>query len=188
MGRPASRPILSLGSTPIANALVDPQDAPEADATYPLAIALCPACSLVQLEYALPADAIFDEDYPYYSSFSDALCAHAATHAARLIADRQLGPASFAVEVASNDGYLLRNFVTAGVRSLGIDPSPGPAAAAEAIGVPTVVDFFGRERAAAIRDEHGPADLIVANNVLAHVPDLNDFVGGLGSCSPMMGS
>ena len=146
---------------------------------YPLGIALCPACALVQLEYALPADAIFDEDYPYYSSFSDALCAHAAAHVAELIAGRQLGSTSFAVEVASNDGYLLRNFVSAGVRALGVDPSPGPAAAAEAVGVPTIVEFFGRERAAAIRDEHGPADVIVANNVLAHVPDLNDFVGGL---------
>ena len=97
----------------------------------------------------------------------------------QLIAGRQLGSTSLAVEVASNDGYLLRNFVSAGVRALGVDPSPGPAAAAEAVGVPTIVEFFGRERAAAIRDEHGPADVIVANNVLAHVPDLNDFVGGL---------
>ena len=171
--------ILSLGSTPIANSLVDPGDPPDTDAMYPLGIALCPACTLVQLEYALPADAIFDEDYPYYSSFSDALCAHAAAHVAELIAGRQLGSTSLAVEVASNDGYLLRNFVSAGVRALGVDPSPGPAAAAEAVGVPTIVEFFGRERAAAIRDEHGPADVIVANNVLAHVPDLNDFAGGL---------
>ena len=136
-------------------------------------------CSLVQLEYALPSDAIFDDDYPYYSSFSEALCDHAAAHVARLISTRSLDSNSFAVEVASNDGYLLQNFVSAGVRTLGIDPSPGPAAAAERIGVPTIVDFFGRDRAAAILETHGAADVIVANNVLAHVPDLDDFVGGL---------
>jgi SAM-dependent methyltransferase len=173
------RSILSLGSTPIANELVDPRAAPPIDPTYPLAIALCEDCSLVQLEYALPSDAIFDKDYPYFSSYSDALCDHAAAHVARLISTRCLDSNSFAVEVASNDGYLLRNFVSAGVRALGIDPSPGPAAAAERIGVPTIVDFFGRARAAAILEEHGVADVIVANNVLAHVPDLDDFVGGL---------
>jgi SAM-dependent methyltransferase len=172
------RPVLDLGSTPVANALVDPARAPAVDPTYPLAVAFCPTCTLVQLAYALPADAIFDAEYPYFSSFSDALMAHAAAHVDGLIASRGLGPKSFAVEVASNDGYLLRNFVEAGVRTLGIDPSPGPAAAAADVGVPTIVGFFGTEQAAAMRAEHGPADVIVANNVMAHVPDLNDFVGG----------
>jgi hypothetical protein len=89
-----------------------------------------------------------------------------------------LGSGSFAVEVASNDGYLLRNFVAAGIRTLGIDPSPGPVEAARAIGVPTILGFFGRDMAAAIREEHGQAAVIAANNVMAHVPDLNDFVAG----------
>ena len=175
------REVLSLGSTPIANALVDPLDAPATDPVFPLDIVFCTACALVQLGHALPADRIFDEEYPYYSSFSDALCAHAAAHVDRLISERGLGPKSLVVEVASNDGYLLRNVVAAGVHALGIDAAPGPAAAAEAIGVPTIVDFFGVERAQAMRDKNGPADVIIANNVMAHVPDLNDFVGGFAA-------
>jgi SAM-dependent methyltransferase len=172
------QPIVDLGTTPIANALVDPARATRADDAYPLGIVFCPACSLVQLGYALPADVIFAEDYPYFSSFSDALCRHAARHVEGLVATRGLGGSSFAVEVASNDGYLLRNFVAAGVRTLGIDPSPGPAAAAEEIGVRTIVGFFGAEVAEQMVAEHGRADVIVANNVMAHVPDVNDFVAG----------
>ncbi len=171
--------VLSLGKTPIANALVDPADAPAVDPAYPLEIVFCGACALVQLGWELPAEAIFDEEYPYYSSFSDALCRHAATHVEELIATRGLHSGNFAVEVASNDGYLLRNFVEAGVRVLGVDPSPGPAGAAELVGVSTVVDFFGTDLARRIAAEHGRADVIVANNVMAHVPFLNDFVGGL---------
>jgi SAM-dependent methyltransferase len=175
------RSVLSLGSTPIANALVDPEHAPATDPTYPLEIVFCGQCALVQLGYALPADHLFDDAYPYFSSCSDAVTRHAAAHVEQLIIDRQLGSHSLAVEVASNDGYLLRNFLPAGVRALGIDPAPGPAAAAVAIGVPTVVDFFGVAAAEAIRADHGPADVIVANNVMAHVPDLNDFVGGFAA-------
>ena len=119
-------PVLNLGSTPIANALVDPTKLPEVDPSFPLAITFCPECTLVQLAHPLPADAIFDEDYPYFSSFSDALMAHAAEHVAGLLRTRHLDQGSLAVETASNDGYLLRNFVAAGVRTLGIDPSPGP--------------------------------------------------------------
>jgi hypothetical protein len=171
------RPVLSLGDTPVANALVAP-GATGDDPRFPLEIVFCAQCSLVQLGYALAAEDIFDEDYPYYSSFSDALCAHAKEHVDNLIATRGLGASSFAVEVASNDGYLLRNFVAAGIRTLGIDPSPGPAAKAEEIGVPTIVGLFGTERAQQMLTDHGPADVICANNVMAHVPDLNDFVGG----------
>ena len=171
-------PVLALGSTPIANDLIDPADAARPDPTYPLEIVFCATCSLVQLGFALPAGRLFDIEYPYFSSFSDAFNEHSAAHVAGLIASRRLGPDSFAVEVASNDGYLLRNFVEAGVRALGIDPAPGPAAAAEEVGVRTIVGFFGVEAATAMRAEHGAADVIVANNVMAHVPDLNDFVGG----------
>lgn len=174
------RGVLELGATPVANALVDPASG-ASDPTFPLEIVFCAECTLVQLGYALAAEDIFDDDYPYYSSFSDALCAHAATHVAGLIERRGLGSHSFAVEVASNDGYLLRNFVAAGVRTLGIDPSPGPAAKAVEIGVPTIVGFFGTEVATRMRADHGPADVIVANNVMAHVPDLNDFVGGFAA-------
>ena len=174
-------PIVSLGSTPIANALVTPERAGEEDATYPLEIVFCPTCALVQVGYALPAERIFDEEYPYFSSFSDVFSEHAAAHARQLIDQRRLGPDAFVVEVASNDGYLLRNFVAAGVRALGIDPASGPAAAAEQIGVPTIVAFFGVDEAQAIADKQGHADVILANNVMAHVPDLNDFVGGFAT-------
>jgi hypothetical protein len=175
------REVLSLGSTPIANALVDPLDAPAEDPVFPLVVVLCTTCALVQLGYALPAERIFDDEYPYYSSFSDALCAHAAAHVDQLVSERSLGPSSLVVEVASNDGYLLRNVVAAGVPALGIDPAPGPAAAATEIGVPTIVGFFGVEQAKAMRDAHGPADVVVANNVMAHVPDLDDFAGGFAA-------
>jgi SAM-dependent methyltransferase len=169
-------PVLDLGETPIANALQE-MGAPPAP-RYPLNIVFCPECSLVQLGYELDASVIFDDEYPYYSSVSDALVRHAGEHAARLIASRRLDSSSIAVEVASNDGYLLQHFQRAGVRTLGIDPSPGPAEAARAIGIETIVGFFGRTEALAIRASHGPADVIVANNVMAHVPDLDDFVGG----------
>lgn len=170
--------VVDLGSTPIANALVEPEDVDSTDASYPLAVKFCEDCALVQLAFELPADLIFDAEYPYYSSFSEAFCRHAAEHVDGLVARRGLDSRSLAVEIASNDGYLLRNFGSAGVRVLGVDPSPGPAAAAEAIGVPTIVEFFGSDLARSIVEAHGRADVIVANNVMAHVPDLNDFVSG----------
>ncbi len=171
--------VLDLGTTPIANSLVDPTDAPAADDRYPLGLMFCRDCSLVQLTYELPASAIFGDDYPYYSSFSDELCRHAAEHVDGLLASRPLDAGSLAVEVASNDGYLLRNFVAAGVRVLGVDPAPGPAAAANSAGVPTTVGFFGLDLARSIVAERGHADVVIANNVMAHVPQLNDFVAGL---------
>lgn len=174
------RDVLSLGSTPVANTLPYPDQA-DADVAYPLFIVVCVDCSLVQLGHALRAEEIFTDDYPYYSSFSSALSAHAAAHAAELLTSRSLGADSLVVEVASNDGYLLKHFVTAGVPVLGIDPSPGPAAAAELAAVPTLVEFFGEELAKQIRKEHGAADVIIANNVLAHVPDLNDVVAGFAA-------
>ena len=169
--------VLSLGSTPVANTLPYP-DQIEPDASYPLGIVACADCSLVQLGHALGAADIFTDDYPYFSSVSEALCAHAEAYVADLRTQRSFGPDSLVVEVASNDGYLLKHFVAAGIRTLGVDPSPGPAAAARANGVPTLVDFFSATLARTIRNEHGAADVIIANNVLAHVPDLNDVVAG----------
>jgi SAM-dependent methyltransferase len=174
-------PILSLGETPIANELVQPDAAPEVDAAFPLGIMLCTECGLVQLDHELPADVIFDQDYPYYSSFSPAMLEHAATHARGLARQRDLDGDSFVVELASNDGYLLRNFVELGIPVLGIDPAPGPASAAIEAGVPTLVDFFGVEVARRVRADQGAADVVIANNVMAHVPDLNDFVGGIAA-------
>lgn len=178
-GRADPQAFLSLGETPIANALVTPERAGRPDPVHVLEVGFCSGCTLVQLTHELPAAAIFDADYVYYSSFSDMLLRHSAAHVDELVSGRGLGAGSFVLEVASNDGYLLRRFVEHGVPVLGVEPTPGPAAAARAAGVPTREAFFGRDLAREIRDEHGPADVVVANNVMAHVPALNDFVAGL---------
>lgn len=177
-GGAAPRPFLSLGETPIANSLLNEDRLAAPEPRYPLEVGFCPTCSLVQLTHALSAEAIFDADYPYFSSFSDALCRHAREHALNLVATRGLDERSLVVEVASNDGYLLRNFVEAGVPSLGIEPTPGPAAAAREAGVETLEAFFTTDLATQLRAEGRRADVIVANNVMAHVPDLNGFVAG----------
>lgn len=170
---------LSLGTTPIANALVSPRLNGVTERQFSLTLAFCSTCSLVQLLESLPSDVIFSESYPYYSSFSDVLLKHSREHAMELIKSQNLDAHSFVVEVASNDGYLLRNFIDAGIRVLGIDPAPGPAEAARAAGIETITAFFDRDLARSLRAEHGPANVIVANNVLAHVPDPNGFVAGL---------
>jgi SAM-dependent methyltransferase len=176
-GRP--RPFLSLGETPIANRLVRADALDAADPTFPLGVGFCEHCALVQLTHALPADEIFDADYPYYSSFSDMLVRHSEKHVIELIESLGLGPHSLVVELASNDGYLLKAFVERGIPVLGIEPTPGPAAAARAVGVPTREAFFGAELARQLVDEGLRADVIIANNVMAHVPDLGSFVEGL---------
>lgn len=177
-GGSAPRPFLSLGETPIANSLLTEDRLAAPESRYPLGVGFCPTCSLVQLTHALPAEAIFSADYPYFSSFSDALCRHAREHALNLVATRGLDERSLVVEVASNDGYLLRNLVEAGVPVLGIEPTPGPAAAAREVGVETLEAFFTADLAERLRAEGRRADVIVANNVMAHVPDLNGFVAG----------
>lgn len=178
-GGTALRPFLDLGRMPLPDNLVRPECADDPEPRFPLTVAYCPQCTLVQILEDVPPEQLFVDNYLYFSSFSEALLQHAARHAQRLMAGRGLTSDSFVVEVASNDGYLLRNFVEAGVRVLGVDPAPGQAAAAEAVGVPTLTRFFGARLAGEIRSEHGPADVVVANNVMAHVPDLNDFVAGL---------
>lgn len=178
-GGSAPRPFLSLGETPIANSLLTEDRLAASEPRFPLGVGFCSTCTLVQLTHALPAEAIFGVDYPYFSSFSDALCRHAREHALNLVEARGLGERSLVVEVASNDGYLLRNFVEAGVPGLGIEPTPGPAAAAREIGVDTLEAFFTADLAERLRAEGRRADVIVANNVMAHVPDLNGFVAGL---------
>jgi SAM-dependent methyltransferase len=176
---PGLRPFLSLGKTPLADALLTEASLSEPEPRFPLDVAFCPNCSLVQILEEVPPDQLFVDNYLYFSSFSDHLLGHARAHAESLIASRNLGVQSLVVELASNDGYLLRNFVDAGVPVLGIDPAPDQAAAAEAAGVPTLQEFFGEVLAHKIRAERGPADVIIANNVMAHVPDLNGFVEGM---------
>jgi SAM-dependent methyltransferase len=173
------RPFLSLGKTPLADALVRPEDLGEIEALYPLDVAFCPHCSLVQILEEVPPDRLFVDNYLYFSSFSDELLAHSRRHAEALVAARGLGSSSLVVELASNDGYLLKNFAERGIPVLGVDPAPDQADAAEAAGIPTLREFFGPELARRMRDDVGPADVIIANNVMAHVPDLNGFVEGM---------
>jgi hypothetical protein len=146
---------------------------------YPLHVFVCDRCFLVQLDEYVAPDTIFSAEYPYFSSYSSSWVAHARDYAAHMKADYGVGRESFVVEIASNDGYLLQHFVEDGVRCLGVEPSAGVAHAAVAKGVPTVVRFFGTETAEHLVAEHGKADLVIGNNVLAHVPKLNDFVSGL---------
>jgi SAM-dependent methyltransferase len=157
-----------------------PEDVADMEPFYPLHVWLCDQCFLVQLEELVPPDEIFgDGEYAYFSSFSDSWLAHASRYVAATSERFGLGEKSFVVEVASNDGYLLQYFVERDVRVLGIEPASNTAAAAREKGVDTLVRFFGLETAEFVAKEHGRADLIAGNNVLAHVPDINDLVAGL---------
>lgn len=176
-GAPGPTPILDLGATPLANALL-PADAPAGpEPRYPLVLALCEACALLQLTHVVPPETLF-RHYFYFSSYSDTMVRHAADLAGRLAAARGLGPGSLVIEAASNDGYLLRAYQALGVPVLGIEPALNVAAEAEARGVPTLTAFFGRALAARLVAEGRRADVFHANNVLAHVPDLDGFVAG----------
>jgi SAM-dependent methyltransferase len=170
---------LSLGETPLADALVTPGADLSAEPRFPLDVALCPSCALVQILCDVPPAQLFVDNYLYFSSFSDDLLHHAKRHADELVTSRRLGPGSLVVEIASNDGYFLRNFLDHGVGVLGIDPAPGQAEAAEALGVPTIRSFFGLDLARELTADGIHADVVVANNVMAHVPDLNGFVAGM---------
>ncbi|HVC25885.1 MAG TPA: class I SAM-dependent methyltransferase [Acidimicrobiales bacterium] len=171
---------LSLGVTPLADALVSAERLGDDEDRYPLDVSFCPRCSLVQITTEVPPAKLFVDNYLYFSSFSDALLRHSREHAIDLVDAHGLGPHDLVVEVGSNDGYLLRSFAERGVPVLGIDPAPDQASAAIANGIPTITEFFGLEIAERLRDGGRRASVIVANNVMAHVPDLNGFVAGLG--------
>jgi SAM-dependent methyltransferase len=170
---------LDLGVTPLADALVTEAALSETEETFPLEVAFCEESKLVQILENVEAKKLFVDNYLYFSSFSDALLSHSREHALGLIQSRGLDKDSLVVELASNDGYLLKNFVEAGVPVLGIDPAPNQARIANENGVPTIAEFFGVELAQRLVSEGKRADVIIANNVMAHVPDLNDFVGGM---------
>lgn len=170
--------LVDLGSSPLCNSLLDTTSLHAGEVFYPLHVRVCSACFLAQLdEFVSPAE-IFSE-YSYFSSFSDSFVAHARNYAEMAISRFSLTPRSKVVEVASNDGYLLQHFVARSIPVLGIEPALNVAAAARSKGVPTVSQFLGSATGTAIQQEHGPADLVAANNVLAHTPHLNDFVSGL---------
>jgi len=169
-----------LGLSPLSNAFLEAGQLGEPERFYPLHARVCSECLLVQLEQVEQPEHIFSDDYAYFSSYADSWLAHAERYVAAIVPRLGLGPASRVVELASNDGYLLQYFVRRGIPVLGVEPAANVARAAEAKGVPTRVAFFGRRLAQALRTDGPPADLVVANNVLAHVPDLNDFVAGVG--------
>ncbi|MCU1488177.1 MAG: C-methyltransferase [Actinomycetia bacterium] len=166
-----------LGVSPLANSYVDVADARRMEPFYPLKVLVCRSCLLVQVEELATASDIFSE-YAYFSSASTSWLDHARRFAGDAVGALGLGAGSLVVELASNDGYLLRWFVEAGIPVLGVEPAANVAAAAEAVGVPSRVAFFGEALGRALAADRR-ADLVVANNVLAHVPDLHDFVAGI---------
>ena len=172
-------PILSFGQTPLADALLTEAQLELPELTAPLDLVFCPNCGLVQITETVPPEVLFCRDYPYFSSVSKTLLQHFRESAKELIQSRHLNSNSLVVEAASNDGYMLRNFVERGVAVLGIDPAQGPAQAAQQAGIPTLCTFFGKELARQMREEGRVADVFLANNVLAHVPDLNGFVASI---------
>jgi SAM-dependent methyltransferase len=163
---------------PLANAILAPEDLARPEPRYPLALAYCPACWLVQITETVAPELLFRE-YTYFSSVSDEFVEHARAIADRLIVARHLGPSSLVVELASNDGYLLQHYAGAGVPVLGIDPARNIAEVATARGVPTLAEFFTRDLADELARSGRTADVVHANNVIAHVPDLNGFVAGI---------
>jgi SAM-dependent methyltransferase len=174
-------PVLDLGTTPLADRMLYEHQLDEPEPTFPLEVGFCPACSLMQITETVDPELLFDEDYPYFSSFSNYLLEHSRRNVLELIERRRLGPDSFVIELASNDGYLLKNYVEHGIPVLGIDPVPALCEAAEKIGVPSRAAFFGRKAGEELAAEGRQADIIHANNVLAHVADTNGFVAGIAA-------
>lgn len=170
---------LDLGLKPPSDRILTEEQLNKPEAFYPLEVAFCHNCSLVQILETVPPEELFSEEYQYYSSFSPTLLEHSKNNVRELINEREIGGDSLVVELASNDGYLLKNYVEKGIKVLGIDPAKGQAEAAEKIGVPTLQTFFAKELARQLRAEGNSADIIHANNVLAHVADTNGFIEGI---------
>ena len=176
---PLTHTFLDLGFAPPSNAYLSADDLTRPEKYYPLKIKVCDQCWLVQTEDYAAADELFGSQYAYFSSTSSGWLAHAARYSEAIIRKLQLGCDSLVVEVACNDGYLLKNFVAAGIPCLGIEPTASTAAAAERLGIPVLREFFGAELARRLAADGKQADLIVGNNVYAHVPEINDFTRGL---------
>ncbi|WP_298854375.1 class I SAM-dependent methyltransferase [uncultured Ruegeria sp.] len=180
-GAALTQTLVDLGLSPLANSYVPPERAGTACPRYPLHAWVCNDCYLVQVEDAVPADEIFNADYAYFSSYSDSWLAHAKAYVEKMVDRLDLGPDDLVIEIASNDGYLLQYFVEKGIPVLGIEPSGSVAAAAEEKGVRTLVDYFGEALARKVAETEKPPSLIASANVLAHVPDINDFVTGIAT-------
>lgn len=165
--------------SPLCQTQITRENLNRGEVFYPLHVWICTECWLVQLEEYVSPTVIFSDIYPYFSSYSDSWVEHARRYVEKVMAEQGIGPTSRVVELASNDGYLLQHFKARGVTCLGVEPTQSTAQAAIAKGIPTVCDFFGSRLASRLRGEYGAADLVLGNNVLAHVPDLNDFVAGV---------
>ncbi len=176
---PLRQSFLDLGHAPPSNAYLTQADLSRPERYYPLRLWVCEQCWLVQTEDYADSGELFDADYAYFSSTSSSWLAHARAYAERMRETLHLGAGSLVIEVASNDGYLLRNFVEAGVPCLGVEPTASTAAAAERLGIPVLREFFGEALGRRLAEEGRQADLLLGNNVFAHVPDINDFSRGL---------
>ncbi|OXE36295.1 MAG: SAM-dependent methyltransferase [Phenylobacterium zucineum] len=176
---PLTLTFLDLGRQPLANSFLTSQQlAAGQEKSYPLHTRVCPECLLVQADDPVDAGDIFDDGYAYFSSYSESWVAHAKRYAEAMIARFGLGPQSLVIEVASNDGYLLKHFKAVGIPILGIEPTANTARAAMDIGIPTEVSFFNADTGRALAARGVSADLMAGNNVLAHVPDIGEFVAG----------
>lgn len=171
--------VLDLGMSPLADRLLTADQLRDPEPKYPLRLVFCHDCSLVQIDHTVAPEELFCNDYPYFSSVSDALQVHTIANVKDILARRNLAPDSLVVELASNDGYLLKHYKQAGIKVLGIDPAEPPAKAAMAMGVDTLIDFFTLELAHKLAAQGVAADVLHANNVLAHVADTNGFVEGV---------
>lgn len=170
---------LDLGFAPPSNAYLTKDDLTKPENYYPLKVMVCDQCWLVQTEDYAQADELFDAEYAYFSSTSAGWLEHAKRYAKKMISDLSLNENSLVIEVASNDGYLLKNFLEKKIPCLGIEPTASTAKAAESLGIPVLQEFFGEELGKQLKQNGRQADLIAGNNVYAHVPDINDFTRGL---------
>jgi len=177
-GAPLTRTFVDLGMSPLCESYVPPERLDDAEVFYPLHVRLCDACLLVQLPVYVSGEQIFS-DYGYFSSYSDSWVAHAKRYAQQMIGRIGLTRDSLVTEVASNDGYLLQHFQAEGIPVLGVEPAANVAEAARARGIPTEVQFLGADTGREIARRHGRADLVAANNVFPHVPDIRGFAAGL---------
>jgi SAM-dependent methyltransferase len=170
---------LDLGFAPPSNAYLTKDGLCKPEKYYPLKVMVCDWCWLVQTEDYAQADELFDAEYAYFSSTSTGWLDHARRYAEKMISDLGLNEKSLVIEIASNDGYLLKNFLKKKIPCLGIEPTASTAKAAESLGIPVIQEFFGEELGRQLANEGRQADLIAGNNVYAHVPDINDFTRGL---------
>lgn len=172
---------IDLGFAPPSNAYLSAEDLSRPEVHYPLRVQVCDQCWLVQTEDYADAEELFSPDYAYFSSTSTSWLDHAARYSQMITGRLGLGPESLVIEVACNDGYLLKNFLAAGIDCLGVEPTASTATVAEALGIPVIREFFGEAFALRLVEQGRQADLIAGNNVYAHVPDINDFTAGLAA-------